>query len=140
MILTQKIVSLAYALLLIACACFAGLEIFGFAFGIADGGGKIGPGIGILLIAALLGATALMIVAVGSWTRNRAVSLIALASALLVLPATVLFCWANGQALWHNTQIGYHSGPLAWASVLLPVPLDFVALLFSGLRFRQFSR
>jgi hypothetical protein len=137
---TQKIVvSLAYALLLAACVCFAGFEVFGFAFAIGDGGGKIGLGAGIFLIATLVGAAGLFIAALGSWTRSRAARLIALASVLLVLPASVLYCWQNGEAFWHNTQVGFHYGPLAWATVLLPVPLDLAALLSSGLRIRQFN-
>ena len=137
---TGKIASLSFALLLVASACFAGFEVFGFAFGIGDGGGTIGLGIGAFFIATIAGAVGLVISSLGSWTRSRAVIWIAIASSLLVLPAAVLFCWGQGGALWHNSQVGYHYGPLAWTSVLLPVPFDLAALLLSGLRFRRFCR
>jgi hypothetical protein len=136
---TGKIGSFVYALVLVGCACFAGSEVFGFAFAIGDGDGKIGLGIGAFFIATLAGAVGLVIAAIGSWTRSRAVSLIALAGALLVLPSAVLFCRAQGGALWHNSQVGFNYGPLAWASVLLPLPLDLAALLLSGLRFQHFN-
>jgi hypothetical protein len=137
LIVAAKIGSLIYALLLVACACFAGLEIFGFAFAIGDGGGTIGLGMGIFFIATLAGAIGLVATAGGSWTRSRTVSRISCASAVLVLPAAGLYGWQDVVAMWHNSQIGYHYGPFHWASALLPVPFDLAALLFSGLRLRR---
>jgi len=134
------ITSLANALLLIACALFAGFEVFGIAFGIGDGGGSIGLGAGTFLTATLVGAVGCLIAALGSWARSRTVSLIGLTSALLVLPAAFVFCRQDGWAFWHYSQMGFHYGLFAWATVLLPVPFDFAALLLSGLRFRQFRR
>jgi hypothetical protein len=137
---TGKIASFAYALILTTCGCFAGFEVFGFAFAIGDGDGKIGLGTDSFLIGTLVGAAGLFLAVFGSWTRSRAVSLIALSSTILVLPAAGLFCWAQGRAFLHNAQIGFHYGPFDWASVFLPVPVDLAALLLSGFRFRQFGR
>lgn len=137
---TGKIASFVYAFVLIACACFAGFEVFGFAFAIGDGDGKIGLGTDIFLIGTLVGAAGLFLAVLGSWTRSRAVSLVALSSAILVFPAAGLFCWAQGGAFFHNTRVGFSYSPSAWASVLLPVPLDLAAVLLSGLRLRRFSR
>lgn len=137
--LTQKSVSFLYALVVIASACFAGFEIFGFAFAIGDGGGKVGLGTGAFLIGTLVGAVGLLIAASGFWARSRTLDLIAVVSAFLVLPAAVLFCWNNGRAQWHNSQIGFQYGAMAWASVILPIPLNLTVLLWSGLRFRQWG-
>jgi len=136
--MSQKIAaSVVYALLLAACAFFAGFAVFGFAFAIGDGGGSVGPGMAFFLIATLVGAVALGIGALSCWARNRVIRGIALAGVLLVLPAGFLFTRENGWAMWSYAQTGYHYGASAWSSVLLPVPLDLVALVWSGLRLRR---
>lgn len=69
-----KLISLVYALLLLARAAAAGFDTFGFAFVIGDGGGQPGVMMSAFLIATLVGL-GLAIAALLSWTRSRAVSL-----------------------------------------------------------------
>jgi hypothetical protein len=85
----------------------------------------------------LAGAVGLLIAAVGSWTSSRVLRLIALVGVLVVLPGTVLSCWQGVRAFWYNAQIGFHYGAFAWASVLVPVPLDLAALAWTGVRLQQ---
>jgi hypothetical protein len=85
--LKGKIVSLIYALVLLGCAFFAGFDTFGFAFAIGDGGGQVSLAAGTLLIGTLAGGVGLVIAALGSWTRSQGISLVALVSVFLVLPA-----------------------------------------------------
>jgi hypothetical protein len=136
--LKGKFISLIYALTLLGCAFFAGLDAFGFAFAIGDGDGQVGLASGTLVIGTLVGGVGLVIAALGSWTRWRGISLIALVSALVVLPAAVLYGWGNGRANWINTRHGMHFGWWSWASAILPPFLDLAALGLSWLRFRRF--
>ncbi|HKF48274.1 MAG TPA: hypothetical protein VKB38_13010 [Terracidiphilus sp.] len=138
---TGKIISLVYALILLGGAFSAVFDVWGFAFAIGDGGGQPGPAMSVLLIATLLGGAGLAISALGSWTRWPAVGLIAFVSALLVLPAAALFAWANGHALWWNTRTGAWRSPLwEWGLTFLPPFLGLLAIVFSWLRFRRFSK
>jgi hypothetical protein len=136
---TGKVVSLVYALVLLACGLAAGLDIFALGFGIGDGGGHIGPVVGTFMIATLLGGSGLTIAAFGSWTRWRAVSLIAFVSALLVLPAAVLYGWQSAWAFSVNSRLGYHYGFWVWASAILPPFLGPAVAVFSWIRSRQFA-
>jgi hypothetical protein len=128
--LKAKILSLLFALLLLACACFAGFDTFAFAFAIGDGDGQVGVATGILLIGTLAGGVGSIIAAFGSWSRRRGISLIALVSVLIVLPAAVLYGWGSVHAFWHNTKVGFHYGFWAWTSAILP---PFLCLLAAGL-------
>src|SRR4051794_18216845 len=85
--LKGRIVSLIYALVLLGCALFAGFDTWAFAFAIGDGGGQVGLAAGTLLIATLAGGVGLVIAALGSWTRWPGISIIALVSVFVVLPA-----------------------------------------------------
>ncbi|MGO9940879.1 MAG: hypothetical protein ACLPH3_24730 [Terracidiphilus sp.] len=139
--LTGWPVSLLFAVLLVSCAGVALYQTWGFMFAKGEAEAAVGLGVVAVLFVTLLGAAGLVIGALGSWSRWPIYSKIPLVSALCVLPAAVLFCWQQGGAYWRNTQIGvFHYGPLAWASVLLPLPLDLAAVLLSGLRFRQLKR
>jgi hypothetical protein len=134
-------VTVFYAVLLFSCAWFALFQTWGFMFAMGEAETPVSLGVGALLIVTVLGAAGLIIGALGSWSRWPIYSKISLVSALCVLPTAILFCWQEGMASWQNMQTGaYYSGPMTWASVLLPVPLDLAALLLSGLRFRQLKR
>jgi hypothetical protein len=137
--LKGKVVSLVYALLLLGCAFFAGFDTFAFAFGIGDGGGQVSLAAGTLLLGTLAGGVGLVIAALGSWTRRPGISLIALVSVLIVLPAAVLYGWQSFRAFWINTQHGMHYGSWAWASAILPPFLGLVAAGLSWARFRRLS-
>jgi hypothetical protein len=137
--LKGTVVSLVYALMLLGCAFFAGLDTFGFAFAIGDGGGQVSLLDGTLLIGTLAGGAGLVIAALGSWMRWRGISLIALVSVLIVLPAAVLYGWQNGRASWLNSQLGMHFGLWEWASAILPPFLDLMAAGMSWIRFRRLS-
>jgi hypothetical protein len=137
--LKGKIVSLIYALVLLGCALFAGFDTFAFAFAIGDGGGQVSLAAGTLLIGTLTGGVGLVIAALGSWTRSRGISLIALVSVLVVLPAAVLYGWQGVHAFWINTQLGMHYGLWAWASAILPPFLGLVAAGLSWIRFQRLS-
>jgi hypothetical protein len=130
--------SLVYAVLLAACACFALYHLWGFMFEMGESGGPdtlIGD---TILGVTLLGAAGLVIAALLSWTRWRALSLIATASAILALSAALIFFQSDIRAMWLNTRRGvYHHGLFAWAAALLPVPLDIAAVLWSWFRFRR---
>ena len=136
---TGKVVSLFYAILLLGCAFFAGFDTFAFAFAIGDDGGQVGVAAGILLIGTLVGGAGLAIASLGSWTRWRAVSLIALVGALVVLPAAVLYGWQSTNAFWINTHLGMHYGPQAWASAILPPFLGLTVVAWSWARFRRLT-
>gem|GEM_PF-5429413 len=123
--LTRMSVNLVYTVLLISCACFARYQIFGIMFGIGDSGIAIGPIIGAFFIGTMLSALGLLIAAFGSWTRWPAFSIVALGCSLGVLPATILFCWAN-RLLTPTIDI-------------LAPALDMTAVIWSWLRFRQFA-
>ena len=131
--------NLIYALLLLGCAFFAGFDTFAFAFAIGDGGGQVSLAAGTLLIGTLAGGVGLVIAALGSWTRWRGISLIALVSVLVVLPAAVLYGWQSVHAIWINTQLGMQYGLWAWASAILPPFLGLVAAGLSWIRFRRLS-
>ena len=137
---TGKVASLVYALVLLGCAYFAGFDTFAFAFAIGDGDGRVSVAAGILLIGTLVGGAGLAIASLGSWTRWRPLSLIALVSALVVLPATVLYEWQSANAFWVNTRLGMHYGLWAWVSAILPPFLGLTATVFSWVRFRRPSR
>jgi len=137
--LKGKIVSLIYALVLLGCALFAGYDTFAFAFGIGDGEGQVSIAAGTLLIGTLAGGVGLVIAALGSWTRSRGISRIALVSVLVVLPAAVLYGLQSVHAFWINTQLGMHYGLWAWASAILPPFLCLVAAGLSWIRFRRLS-
>lgn len=133
----DKVVSLVYALVLLACALFAALDTFAFAFGIGDGEGQVSLAAGALLIGTLAGGVGLVIAALGSWTQRPGMSLIALVSVLIVLPSAVLYGWQGVRANWINTQLGMHYGLWAWASAILP---PFLGLLAAGLSWTRFRR
>ena len=135
--LKRKVVSLIYAVVLLGCALFAGFDTWAFAFAIGDGGGQVSLAAGTLLIGTLAGGVGLVIAALGSWTRWPGVSLIALVSVLVVLPAAVLYGWQSVLAFWMNT--GMHYGLWAWASAILPPFLGLVAARLSWVRFRRLS-
>jgi hypothetical protein len=137
--LKGKIVSLIYAMVLLGCAFFGGLDTFAFAFGIGDGGGQVSLAAGTLLLGTLAGGVGLVIAALGSWARWRGISLIALVSVLIVLPAAVLYGWQSVHAFWINTQLGMHYGLWAWGSAILPPFLCLVAAGLSWIRFRRLS-
>jgi hypothetical protein len=126
-----------YALVLLGCACFAGFDTFAFAFGIGDGDGQVSFLAGTILIGTLAGGVGLVIAALGSWTRSRGISKLAIVSILVVLPAAVLYGSQSARAFWINTQHGYHYGPWAWASAVLP---PFLGLLAVGLSFMRLRR
>ena len=87
----------------------------------------------------LAGGVGLVIAALGSWTRSRGISRIALVSVLVVLPAAMLYGWQSVHAFWINTQLGMHYGLWAWASAILPPFLCLVAAGLSWIRFRRLS-
>lgn len=132
-----KVVSLIYALLLLGCALFAVFDTWAFVFTIGDGGGQVGAAAATLLIATLVGGLGLVLAAVGSWSRWPGMSLIALVSALIVLPAAVLNGLQGVLAFWINT--GMHYGLWGWGSAILPPFLDLVAARLSWVRFRRLS-
>lgn len=134
-----KLISLVYALLLLACAAAAGFDTFGFAFVIGDGGGQPGVMMSAFLIATLVGL-GLAIAALLSWTRSRAISLIALLSSLAVLPASVLFAWASVPAFLHNSQFGFHYSVFNWTSAILPPFLIVAVVVLSWVRMRHFAQ
>lgn len=136
---TGKVASLVYVLLLLACAFFAGYDSFWTAFGIGDGGGQVGIIAGALLIGTLAGGAGLAIASLGSWTRSRAVSLIALVSALAELPMAVLFGWGQARACWIDSQHGFHYSVWEWAAEILPTFLGLAAAVWSWVRFRRFA-
>lgn len=135
----DKIVSLVYALVLLGCALFAGFDTFAFTFAIGEGGGQISFAAEILLIGTMAGGVGLVIAALGSWTRWPGISLIALVSVLIVLPAAVLYGWQGVRASWINTELGMHYGFWGWASAILPPFLGLVAAGLSWVRFRKLS-
>ena len=94
---------------------------------------------GTLLIGTLAGGVGLVIAALGSWTRSRGISRIALVSVLVVLPAAVLYGWQSVHAFSINTQLGMHYGLWAWASAILRPFLCLVAAGLSWIRFRRLS-
>jgi hypothetical protein len=134
---TGKVVSLVYALVLLGCAAAAGLDVFAFRFGIGDGGGTIGLVAGAFMIGTLVGGAGLAGAALGAWTRWPAVSLIAFVSALVVLPAALLYGWQSANAFWVNSHLGYHYGAWVWASAILPSVLGPAAAVFSWIRFKR---
>jgi hypothetical protein len=136
---TGKVASFVYALVLLGCAYFAWFDTFAFAFAIGEGDGQVSFAVGTLLIGTLVGGAGLAVASLGSWTRWRAVSLIALVSALLVLPSAVLYGWLTAKAFWMNTRLGMHFGPWAWASAILPPFLGLAAVVFSWTRFRRLT-
>jgi hypothetical protein len=138
--LKGKIVSLIYALVLLGCAFFARFDTFAFAFGIGEGGEPVGLAAGTLLIGTLAGGVGLVIAALGSWTRSRGISLLALVSVLVVLPAAVLYGWQDVRASWINTQLGMHYGLWVWTSAILPPFLCLVAAGLSWIRLLRLSR
>jgi hypothetical protein len=87
----------------------------------------------------MAGGVGLVIAALASWTRWPGISLIALVSVLIVLPAAVLYGWQGVHAFWMNTQLGMHYGVWAWASAILPPFLGLVATGLSWVRFRRLS-
>ena len=135
--LKGKVASLVYALVHLGCAFFAGFDTFAFAFAIGDGGGQVSLAAGTLLIGTLVGGVGLVIAALGSWTRRQGISLIALISVLIVLPAASLYGWQSVNAFWINTKLGLHYGFWAWTSAILPPFLCLVAARLSWVRFRQ---
>ena len=132
-----KLVSLVFVLVLLGCAFSAGFDTFAFAFGIGDGGGRVGVVAGTFLIGTMAGGVGLIIAALLSWTRWRGTNLIALVSVLIVLPAAVLMGWNGGRAYWLNTQIGMHFSFWSWSSVILPPFLCVAAAGLSWVRFRS---
>ena len=141
--LKGEIVPLIYPLVLLGCAFFAGFDTFAFAFAIGDGGGQASPAVGALLIGTLAGGVGLVIAALGSWTRWSGISLIAMVSVLIVLPAAVLYGWQAVHAFWINTKLGststYSYGLWDWASAILPPLLGLLAAGLSWVRFRRLS-
>jgi len=135
----SKYVEPVNALVLLACAFFAGLDAFAFIYQIGDADGHTSLAAGTLLIGTLLGCIGLLIAALGSWTRRPGISLTALVSVLVVLPAAVLYGWQSVYAFTINTKLGMHYGLWAWASAIIPPFLCLAAAGFSWLRFRQFS-
>jgi len=137
--LKGNFISLVFAMVLLVCAAFAAFDAFAFAFGVGDGGGQVSVAAGILLISALGGGVGLVIAALGSWTLRPGIGLIALVSALVVLPAAAIYGWQSVNAFWINTQVGMHYGLWAWASAILPPFLNLVAAGWSWIRFPRFS-
>jgi hypothetical protein len=137
--LKGEIVPLIYPLVLLGCAFFAGFDTFAFAFAIGDGGGQASPAVGALLIGTLAGGVGLVIAALGSWTRWPGISLIAMVSVLIVLPAAVLYGWHGVHAFWINTLLGMHYSLWAWTSAILPPFLGLVAAGLSWVRFQRLS-
>lgn len=137
---TGKLVSLAYALVLLACALAAGFDTWAFAFAIGDGGGQVGLAAGTLLIGTLIGGVGLVVAALASWTRWRSYSMIAFVSALIVLPAAAIYGWAGTRANWLNTQHGMHFPLWNWALCILPPFLGLLAVTLSWVRFRQLGQ
>jgi len=131
--------NLIYALVLLGCAFFAGFDTFAFAFAIGDGGGQVSLAAGTLLIGTLAGGVGLVIAVFGSWTRSPRISLLALVSILIVLPAALLYGWQGVHAFRINTQLGMHYGLWAWALAILPPFLGLMAAGLSWVRFRKFS-
>lgn len=134
-----KFVSLIYALVLLGCAFFAGFDTFAFAFAIGDGGGQVSFVTGTLLIGTLAGGIGLVIAALVSWIRSPRISLLALVSILVVLPAAMLYGWQSIHAFWRNTQLGMHYGLWDWASAILPPFLGLIAAGLSWIRYRKLS-
>jgi len=132
-----KVVSPVYALMLLGIAFFAGLDTFSFAFAIADSGEPTGLAAGTFLIGTLAGGVGLVIAAFGAWSRWRGMSLIALVSILVVLPAAVLYGWQSVSTYWINTQHGMHFDLWSWASAILPPFLCLLAAALSWVRFRR---
>lgn len=138
--LQRKIVSLTHALVLLGCAFFAWFDTCAFAFGIGDAGGHAGLVAGSLLIGTPIGGLGLALATVGCWIGWPGISLIALLSALIVLPAATLYGWQEGvRPFWLNTQLGRHYGLWAWASAILPPFLGLVVAGLSWVRLRRFS-
>jgi hypothetical protein len=101
---------LAYALLLVGCALFAGFDVFAFAFAVGDGGGQVGLAAGTLLLGTLVGGLGLLVATLGCWSWRRSLSLTALVSVLIVMPAAVLYGWQSVRAFTINTRLGMHYG------------------------------
>jgi hypothetical protein len=137
--LKGKVISLAYALVLLACAFFAKRNTFAIGFAMGDGEAQAGLAGGAFLIGTLAGGAGLVIAALGAWTRRPGMSLLAVISVLIVLPSAVLYCWLAVPAYWINTQRGMHYGLWAWASAILPPFLGLVAAGLSWVRFRRLS-
>ncbi len=136
---TGKLFSLVYALVLLGCAFFAGFDTFAFAFGIGDGGGQVSLAAATLLIGTLAGGVGLVIAALGFWTRWPSINLIALVSALIVMPAAVLYGWQDVYAMLIDTRLGMHFGAWRWISATLPPFLGLLAAGLSWVRFRKLS-
>ena len=134
--LKGPLITLAYVLLLLTCAFFAGFDTFGFAFAIGDGGGQVDVLSGTLLIGTLAGGVGLIIAALSSWTRWRGTHVIALVSIVVVLPAALLYGWQAVRANWLNSQLGMHFGVWSWSSAILPPLLCVAAAGLSVLRLR----
>jgi hypothetical protein len=132
---THRAASFFYALLLIACAGYAGFEVWAFAFGIGDGDGQVGFGVGVLFAATLIGIGGLLIAAASSWAKKRLFRWIALGSVLLVIPAAALFSISQGRAILSNMDLGFHYSAFDLSTILLPVPLDCAALIVGMRRF-----
>jgi hypothetical protein len=139
--LARIVSAISYSILLIGCAFFAAFQTLGFLFGIGESGAPVALIDEVALGITVLGAAGLTISAFGSWARRRTFGSIALVSAFFVLPASALWCWSQGGAIWANTQSGaWHYGIWAWTrDVVLPVPLDVIAIFASWLRFRGTS-
>ena len=131
------VLSLFYAVLLIACALFAGFQIFGWLFVIGETDRQPAAWEEALLICTGVGAVGLLITSFGSWMRHKSISMIALVSALLVLPVFAQYFLGYGMSMSDVV------GPLDWENVgvyVLPAPLDLVVAWWSWSRFRQFSK
>jgi hypothetical protein len=135
--LKSEVASAVNSIVLVACSLFAGFDTFAFAFAIGDGGGQVSLTEGTFLIGTLAGSVGLVIAAVGAWTRRPGLSVVALISILIVLPAAVLYGWQSVYAFWANTKLGLHYSLLAWTSAILPPFLCLVAARISWIRFRQ---
>jgi hypothetical protein len=132
-----KVLLVVYAVVLLGCAYYVGYDTSGVAFGIGESNESIGLVWGTFLIATLVGGAGLVIAALLSWTRWRAVNLIGLACALTVLPLSGIVGCTGVHACWFNAKTITLCPRLEWASIILPAPLDLVAVALSWLRFRE---
>jgi hypothetical protein len=140
--MTRKtLLSIAYGLLLLACAVFAFFAVWGFAFAIGDGGGTPSPSMEMFMDVTLAGAAVLFIASLFCWSRRRVIPAIALIGVLLVLPATAVSCRNDTAADWYNSSHNsFHPSLFAWALALWPVPLDLAAIIWSAMRLREAIR
>ncbi|HUD55964.1 MAG TPA: hypothetical protein VMR02_12095 [Terracidiphilus sp.] len=120
--LTRWPVTVVYAVLLLGCVGFALYQTWGAMFAMGESETAVGLVAGAFLIVTVLGAAGLVIGALGSWTRWRSYSVIALVGALGVLPMAALFCRQNRGAI-----------------DFLAIALDLAAVSLSWLRFRQLA-